>query len=113
MEKITQDKKNAVLKFVCIVFLVGMIHACDKQAPTESSPATAKQTSAVIPTTEQAKPAAVQNTVSTSDKKAYSSYAGRKFPTNVYFGDTHLHTRLSLDAYGDGNTKNGPTEAYR
>jgi len=43
----------------------------------------------------------------------YSPYVGRDFPSNVYFGDTHLHTRLSLDAYGDGNTRNGPAEAYR
>jgi hypothetical protein len=46
-------------------------------------------------------------------EKPYSPYVGREYPTNVYFGDTHLHTRLSLDAYGDGNTKNGPAEAYR
>jgi len=49
----------------------------------------------------------------TEEKQPYSPYVGRDFPTNVYFGDTHLHTRLSLDAYGDGNTQNGPSEAYR
>ena len=49
----------------------------------------------------------------TGEQKLYSPYVGRHFPTNVYFGDTHLHTRLSLDAYGDGNTRNGPSEAYR
>ncbi len=43
----------------------------------------------------------------------YSPYVGRDFPTNVYFGDTHLHTNLSFDAYADGNTRNGPDEAYR
>ena len=43
----------------------------------------------------------------------YSPYVGRDFPENVYFGDTHLHTSISLDAYGDGNTKVGPDEAYR
>ena len=32
--------------------------------------------------------------------------------TQVYFGDTHLHTNVSLDGYGDGNTKLGPDEAY-
>jgi hypothetical protein len=48
-----------------------------------------------------------------AERKPYSPYVGRDFPTNVYFGDTHLHTRLSLDAYGDGNTRNGPSEAYR
>lgn len=43
----------------------------------------------------------------------YSPYVGREYPNNVYFGDTHLHTKLSLDAYGDGNTTLGPDEAYR
>jgi len=43
----------------------------------------------------------------------YSPTVGRDFPTNVYFGDTHLHTKTSLDSYGDGNTKVGPDEAYR
>ncbi len=28
----------------------------------------------------------------------YSPYAGRQYPTNVYFGDTHLHTAISVDA---------------
>jgi hypothetical protein len=30
--------------------------------------------------------------------KAYSPYAQRSFPSNVYWGETHLHTGLSLDA---------------
>jgi len=45
--------------------------------------------------------------------KAYSPYVGRDFPNSVYFGDTHLHTNISLDAYGDGNRNLGPKEAYR
>jgi len=28
----------------------------------------------------------------------YSPYAGRNFPTAVYWGDTHLHTAISVDA---------------
>ncbi len=36
----------------------------------------------------------------------YSPYAGRNFPTRVFFGDTHLHTALSGDAFGFGNTVN-------
>ncbi|MDX1815577.1 MAG: DUF3604 domain-containing protein, partial [Thermodesulfobacteriota bacterium] len=31
-------------------------------------------------------------------QKYYSPYAGRNFPTQVYFGDTHLHTGMSMDA---------------
>ena len=43
----------------------------------------------------------------------YSPYVGQDFPNNVYFGDTHLHTSLSFDAYGDGNTTKAPEDAYR
>ncbi|NIO15594.1 MAG: DUF3604 domain-containing protein [Deltaproteobacteria bacterium] len=42
----------------------------------------------------------------------YSPYAGRNFPTMVLWGDTHLHTSLSLDARAFG-VKLGPEEAYR
>ncbi len=44
--------------------------------------------------------------------EAYSPYARRSFPSRVYWGDTHLHTALSLDAGMFGNTL-GPDEAYR
>jgi hypothetical protein len=33
---------------------------------------------------------------------SYSPYAGRNFPTQVYWGDTHVHTDNSLDAKGFG-----------
>jgi hypothetical protein len=42
----------------------------------------------------------------------YSPYAGRKFPTRVYWGDTHIHTQNSLDARGFGVTL-GPEEAFQ
>ncbi len=42
----------------------------------------------------------------------YSPYAGRGFPSRVYWGDTHLHTGLSMDAGLFGNTL-GLDEAYR
>jgi hypothetical protein len=42
----------------------------------------------------------------------YSPYAGRDFPTKVLWGDTHLHTALSLDARAFGVIL-GPEEAYR
>jgi hypothetical protein len=35
-------------------------------------------------------------------KRGYSPYAGRAFPTQVYWGDTHVHTDNSLDARGLG-----------
>lgn len=32
------------------------------------------------------------------DRTSYSPYAGRNFPTEVFWGDTHLHTGQSMDA---------------
>lgn len=36
--------------------------------------------------------------IADADKPKYSPYAGRDFPTQVYWGDTHLHTAVSVDA---------------
>jgi hypothetical protein len=44
--------------------------------------------------------------------KAYSPWAERSFPSQVYWGETHVHTGLSLDAGLFGNTT-GPDTAYR
>jgi hypothetical protein len=42
----------------------------------------------------------------------YSPYAGRNYPTRVFWGDTHLHTNNSLDARGLGVLL-GPEDAFR
>ena len=44
--------------------------------------------------------------------KAYSPYAERSFPSQVFWGDTHLHTALSMDA-GLFGAKLGLDDAYR
>jgi hypothetical protein len=44
--------------------------------------------------------------------RPYSPYADRAFPSEVYFGDTHVHTGLSADA-GGGGTRLMPRDAYR
>ena len=44
--------------------------------------------------------------------KAYSPWAERSFPSKVFWGETHLHTGLSLDAGLFGNTT-GHETAYR
>ena len=44
--------------------------------------------------------------------KHYSPWAGRSFPTNVYWGETHLHTGMSMDA-GAFGARLLPEDAYR
>jgi hypothetical protein len=44
--------------------------------------------------------------------RPYSPYADSGFATEVYFGDTHVHTALSADAGGGGTTLL-PRDAYR
>ena len=44
--------------------------------------------------------------------KTYSPYADRPFPSNIYWGETHLHTGLSLDA-GLFGAILGHEDAYR
>ncbi|MGI9329800.1 MAG: DUF3604 domain-containing protein [Gammaproteobacteria bacterium] len=45
-------------------------------------------------------------------QEKFSPYAGRNFPDRPYFGDTHLHTGLSMDAGAFGARLN-PEDAYR
>lgn len=45
-------------------------------------------------------------------QRHYSPYAGRNFPTQVFWGDTHLHTGMSMDA-GAFGARLGPEDAYR
>jgi len=45
-------------------------------------------------------------------QKHFSPYAGRNFPTEVYWGDTHLHTGMSMDA-GAFGARLVPEDAYR
>lgn len=47
-----------------------------------------------------------------ASKPAYSPYAGRNFPTQPFFGETHMHTSFSMDA-GAFGARLGPREAYR
>ena len=43
---------------------------------------------------------------------SFSPYANRNFPSNVYWGDTHVHSSLSMDAGAFGN-RLMPDDAYR
>lgn len=46
------------------------------------------------------------------DGSNYSPY-NQKIPQQVFWGDTHLHSSLSVDANSAGNEKLPPAEAYR
>ena len=89
------------------IAVVGLyITACTPaESPNQSPSVTAADSPE--PATTSATAEAVPNVT------PYSPAVGREYPTDVYFGDTHLHTSISLDAYGDGNSKIGPDEAYR
>ena len=43
----------------------------------------------------------------------YSAPVGKNYPANLYWGDTHLHSRNSADAYSLGNMNLTPADAYR
>ena len=45
-------------------------------------------------------------------REHYSPYAGRNFPVQVFWGDTHLHTGMSMDA-GAFGARLLPEDAYR
>ncbi len=85
-----------------VITLVTLVLGCALALPADAADSTATDLGTLDKD-------AVARTVKTP---GYSPYAGRKFPTRPFFGDTHLHTALSLDARAFGNTL-GPEEAYR
>jgi hypothetical protein len=50
-----------------------------------------------VPATAQLPPPTDDVAHAFKKEKTYSPYAGRNFPTNAYFGDTHVHTGMSMD----------------
>ena len=57
-------------------------------------------------------PAPTPDVQAEAARKRYSPYAGRTYPTRVYFGDTHNHTANSGDAFMGGD-RLSPEQAYR
>ena len=48
-----------------------------------------------------------------AERGTYSPLGDANYPTNLYWGDTHLHTNMSVDANGMGNRALSPEDAYR
>jgi hypothetical protein len=67
----------------------------------------AEQTEEVVTDAEQS----AHESVKADGADSYSPYT-RGYPQRVLFGDTHVHTALSNDAFGAGNTL-GPEIAYQ
>ena len=86
---------NAALKNLALIGLALVTGGFSHFAAAQDAP----PTEAALKANEQKKP-------------DYSPYPDQHFPTRVFWGDTHHHTRLSFD---DGlmGTHLGPEEAYR
>jgi hypothetical protein len=88
--------------FVSLFLLTGLL-ACaaqDNGEVDQTSPAPESRASAGAPAIEP------------DPDNDYSPYAGREFPTQVFFGDTHHHTANSGDAFMNGD-RLSPEDAYR
>ncbi len=61
------------------------------------------------------KAVAVESSVTSSSGQPYNYSPGvdKDYPDNLYWGDTHLHTRNSADAYSLGNMNLTPADAFR
>ena len=95
IEKRVGPESNARLSLVALAVVIA-VAGCGKQADTTSAKAPAPvATAATAPTVEQLEAAVAENPLK-----------------DAYFGETHVHTSYSLDAY-IGGARITPDEAYR
>jgi hypothetical protein len=86
-----EDNMRSLVRFALALLVIGAVPAALAQDP--------------MPSKESLKNAF-------PERKNYSPYAGRNFPTQVFWGDTHLHTGMSMDA-GAFGARLSPEDAYR
>jgi hypothetical protein len=90
---------------------------CSAPAPKQGAPAAGEEQVAVKDAFDRGEmmepaPPAMTEAQAQEAKKHFSPYAGKTYPTHVYFGDTHHHTANSGDAFMGGNRLT-PEQAYR
>jgi len=92
------------IKFVicCCAALFLLIAGCSQEQPETTTEVGKVQGEAKQPESGEVKKEGVAD---------YSPYV-KGYPQKVLFGDTHVHTAISNDAFGAGN-RLGPEEAYR
>ena len=106
------DRRGAALMFTS---------ACDSSKPAATVPR--RRVDCPYRTRPRSRPRAPSVTSETAPQsrepaakvewnRDYSPYANRKYPTHVYFGDTHHHTANSGDAFMNGD-RLGPEDSYR
>ena len=103
-------KSSATLfEIGCLVCLTGLLTACDQQAAS-TAPVTPAQT-----VKQEAKQEAVTKpaAVVVEKKAVVSPLLNPSNPNRVFFGDTHLHTSYSPDAFLMANQTADPDTAYR
>ncbi len=107
---------NVSVLFISFLSLALLFSCGTKESSTdgtsEETPATVEQEPRAF--SEGALPEAdIERILSTEyTGTSYSPYAARDFPSSPLWGETHLHTALSMDAGGFGN-RLGVREAYR
>jgi len=87
-----------------VSFLIGSLAACDNGADRETSDAAWRQETELFDISD--------GVLERAAPPVNSNHSAPNPERNAYFGDLHVHTTLSMDAYVFG-TMIGPREAYR
>lgn len=93
--------KKLLLISTCVIILTSCGEPSAPTKTADENTSTKSQYANPEPTAQEIK-----------DGQHYSAAVGSDRPTRVYWGDTHLHTKLSQDAFTFGVTL-GPDEAYK
>src|SRR5271157_2020945 len=102
----------AVAIVLALAFASGFSSPKASQAQSESSGQEGVAAKGAFQADEESETQAPQPGATGNWNRDYSPYANRKYPTHVYFGDTHHHTANSGDAFMAGD-RLGPEDSYK